>query len=202
MSKGLGTLQRKLIEISTATQTIWQAMPDGVPFEVADIAEVTACGFTTTRKEGYTWRNSGEPWFSAKVVLRTLDEFMECKAAFRTIQTTDRCPSDSALVACWSMHHIRATLWPDLWQKGDNREDLQHPRYGYATFPQIPHHIKVGRNSAQAGLSRAIASMECRGMLAYCGYTFTDSAKSMWLSHGKLSGHITSYVLSDKILHP
>ena len=88
MSKGLGVLQRKLIEISTATQTIWEASPQGISVEVADTSEKTACGITTTAKHGFTWRKTGEPYFCAEATVHTLAELMELKAAFYAVNCT------------------------------------------------------------------------------------------------------------------
>ena len=200
MSKGLGVLQRKLIEISTATQTIWEASPQGISVEVADTSEKTACGITTTAKHGHTWRKTGEPYFCAETTVNTLAELMELKAAFYAVNCTFYKPDDSVLPACWSMHHIRATLWPELWKHGDNREDLPHPTHKYYTFPQIPPDIKKKRNAAQAGLSRAIKSLEKRGMLIYAGTTQSEAANAIWKSHGvdglrASQSHYLSYVL-------
>jgi hypothetical protein len=184
MSRGLGTLQRKLIDISTATQTIWEAAPDGIKVVVADIVEKSACGITTVRKDGSTWRKTGDPWCSAEATVRSQAELLELKRNFRAVDVERRRQPDETLTACWSMHHIRATLWPDLWRKGDNREDLSHPRFPYASMLQIPPDIKKGRNAAQAGLSRAIKSMEDRGLVISAGYTTSKEACTIWRTHG------------------
>lgn len=206
MSKGLGTLQRKLIEISTATQTIWQAIPNGVKFGIADVTEKTACGVTTTREGESTWRKTGEPYYFAETRLHSFDEYIEAKRTFKSLYVIDKY-TDSALPACWSMHHIRATLWPELWDQSDMRENLPNARYEYATFPQIPQDIKTGRNVAQAGLSRAVSSLESRGILIYAGYTHSDAANALWLSHSpggfreKPTSHIVHFVLSPIAIH-
>ena len=208
MSKGLGTLQRRLIEISTATQTIWEAMPDGIRIEVADTKEKTACGITTQAKEGYKWRKTGEPWYCAETVIRSLEELVALKSVFPSVCLFHNRPTDSMLAACWSMHHIRATLWPELWKQGDNRVDLPWKRCSYATFPQIPPDIKKARNAAQAGLSRAVASLEKRSMITYAGWTSSDAANVIWKNHGgsganyQHKGHSVYMILDSKLTAP
>jgi hypothetical protein len=202
MSKGLGTLQRRLIEISTATQTIWQASPDGVTVEVGDIEKKTAAGVTTQLSNGLTWRKTGEPYFEGSVKVECQEHFIELKKAFRHAGFKTRNLNDSLLSACWSMHHIRATLWPELWRSGDNREDLQHPRYRHSTLLQIPPAIKTARNAAQAGLSRAIASLEKRGMIVFAGSTHSDAANAIWRSHGATKFHCVSYITDGRLLKP
>jgi hypothetical protein len=202
MSKGLGSLQRKLIDISTATKTIWEVMPDGIKVEVADTEEKTACGITTQAQEGSTWRQTGEPWHRAETTVKSRDHLTELAAAFRHVQVINRSPDDSALTACWSMHHIRATLWPDLWKHGDNRVELQHPTCRHSTFPQIPPDIKKGRNTAQAGLSRAMASLVKRGMVIYAGCTHTAAANSIWKSHGGGLCYVSRFHVVFYVLHP
>ena len=202
MSKGLGTLQRKLIEISTATQTIWEAAPNGITVEVADTSEKTARGVTTTAKHGFTWRKTGEPYYSAQATVHNPAEMMELKAEFRSVSSVYHKPDDSVLSACWSMHHIRATLWPELWKHGDNRENLPHPNHNYYTFPQIPADIKKKRNSAQASLSRAVKSLENRGMLAYAGMTHSEAANAIWKTHGGHGRDVSKFHKLSYILHP
>ena len=199
MSKGLGSLQRRLIEISTATKTIWLAMPGGIKVNVEDTVEKTACGITTRSKAGWTWKGTGEPYCVADAVIQSREHLLELQAAFRNIYVVNRSPDDSILCACWSMHHIRATLWPDLWKHGDNREEL---RLNHYYFPQIPPDIKKGRNTAQAGLSRAITSMEKRGMILAAGYTQSEAASAIWKSHGGSYNHPSKFHCVSYILDP
>jgi hypothetical protein len=130
-----------------------------------------------------------------------LAEYLDLKRAFRFVTLTHRTITDSMLPACISMHHLRATLWPDLWQEGDNREDLPRPTAPHFRFPQIPSDVKRGRNAAQAGLSRALLSMESRGLSIYAGCTHSAAASVMWKSHGNSSGfHVCHLVLSHDLL--
>lgn len=208
MSKGLGTLQRRLIEISTATQTIWQAMPEGIRVKVADTSKKTAHGITTDVDNNQVWRRTREPYIWTRAVIQSHEHLMQVQSAFRAVWIDRHDPTDSVLSACWSMHHIRATLWPELWREGDNKVYLQHPLYEHATFPQIPQAIKTARNAAQAGLSRAIASLEKRGMILYAGSTHSDAANAIWSSHGgsvyvkKSRYHHVSYITDGRLLKP
>jgi hypothetical protein len=205
MSRGLGKLQERLVAISTATKTIWDILPNGFEVEVADTTEKTAGGVTTEPQDGYTWKQTGEPWFCATTKARNLEHWKELQAGFRRVAIVDRKPGQHLFSACWSMHHIRATLWPELWKPGNNCVDLPLAGYQYRTFPQIPPDIKKARNVAQAGLSRAIASLESRGMLMNnIGCVHTEKNDSSWNNHGGRFGyesrfHVLAFVLDKKL---
>jgi hypothetical protein len=203
MSKGLGRLQQELIKISTATTTLWDVMPDGLQVKVADTCEKTAGGVTTEEATGSVWKRTREPWWWARTVATSHEHLIELQAAFRSVQVENYNPADTVLTACWSMHHIRATLWPDLWIDGDMREPMPHPRFQYATLPQMPERIKRERNAAQAGLSRAMLSLEKRGMVLYAGMTHSALANEMWKRYGVWSkSHILWYILDSRLLKP
>jgi hypothetical protein len=164
MSRGLGELQRKIIQKGEATKTIWERGIQ-LKFRVADDHAKSTCGVSVIEKNGWHWREDKKPWFEAEVSIDSAARLFELKAAFRSVDFVDfaRADLDAALPACISLHHFRAVEWPHLWAPHIKPECRRDSRGRW--MPQIPAEIARGRNAANAGLSRAVASMIERGLV-------------------------------------
>lgn len=200
-------MQRRIIEAGAATKTLWECC-QSVPVKVCHGEPKTAAGITVIRRVGETWRIDGAPWFEASATISTLEEYQAIKREFRGVHIDVQRDqiTEAMFPALWSMHHIRATLWPELWKQGDNRKDLPHPTAPYCTFPQIPPDIKRARNAVSASMSRAMSSMLDRNMVANGPYIFLKCGHHVpvhWKSHGQTStaygsnwGHCVCFVLN------
>ena len=146
MSKGLGTLQRKIIEAGGATKTIWQC---GIPLSVrvAHDEEKEAGEVKVKPKTGTTWQTDGKPWFECHTTITTPEQIAQLRASFRRVDLDYRMTTDNeaTLPACISMPHIRCIIFPEQ--------------------------IAIGRNIANASISRAISSMVKRGLVEWGSIT-------------------------------
>lgn len=185
MSRGLGDLQRRIIEVGGATKTVWQCNAP-IPVRVCHDEPKTACGIVVQSNGKSTWRVDGKPWYEAHITVSHKDHFDELKANFRHVDF--RLPKSkknelfsSILPACISMAHIRSILWPQLWNPGI----VNTPRWDSLGrwMPQVPENIAKGRNAANAGLARAMKSMEKRGLICYLDWISSSdcsSVKDVW----------------------
>jgi hypothetical protein len=174
MSKGLGTLQRKIIEAGGATKTIWQC---GIPLPVdtAHDEKKEAHGINVDRETGSKWRSDGKPCFKPYTftTVETPQRLAQLRASFRM---ADFCfngfkEEDFAhiLPACISMPHIRCLIFPELWSL-DIGNEARHDSLGRFVM-RVPEKIAIGRNIANASISRAISSMVKRGLVEWSSIT-------------------------------
>ena len=170
MSKGLGTLQRKIIEAGGATKTIWQC---GIPLSVrvAHDEEKEAGEVKVKLKTGTTWRTDGKPWFECHTTITTPEQIAQLRASFRSVDLDYRMTTDyeATLPACISMPHIRCIIFPDLWSL-DIGNEARHDSLGRFVM-RVPEKIAIGRNIANASISRAISSMVKRGLVEWGSIT-------------------------------
>ena len=170
MSKGLGTLQRKIIEAGGATKTIWQC---GIPLSVrvAHDEEKEAGEVKVKLKTGTSWRTDGKPWFECHTTITTAEQIAQLRASFRRVDLDYRMTTDNeaTLPACISMPHIRCIIFPDLWSL-DIGNEYRHDSLGRFVM-RVPEQIAKGRNIANASISRAISSMVKRGLVEWSSIT-------------------------------
>lgn len=210
MSKGLGSLQRRIIEVGGASKTIWQCgVP--IPVRVAHDEEKEACGLRVQLMTGSKWRIDGKPWFAARTTVSTREELNTLAANFRDVWIDlfrDNLDAgkisglaESLLPACISLQHLRCTLWPHLWSKDIKNE----PRLDSLNrwMPQVPPDIKRGRNVVEASISRATTSMKKRGLIAYCTMTNRNcrAVETRWKNYnrsGSFEWHSILLVLDER----
>ena len=213
MSKGLGSLQRRIIEVGGASKTIWQCGAP-IPVRVAHDEEREACGLRVKLMTGSKWRIDGKPWFEARTTVSTREELNALAANFRDAWIDlfrDNLDAgkvsglaDSLLPACISLHHLRCTLWPHLWSKDIKNEP--RPDSLNRWMPQVPPDIKRGRNVVEASISRATTSMKKRGLIAYCTMTNRNcpAVETRWKNYnrsGSFEWHSILLVLDERAVH-
>jgi hypothetical protein len=172
MSKGLGTLQRKIIEAGEATKTIWQCgIP--LPVRVAHDEEKEAGEVKVKPKTGTTWRTDGKPWFECHTTITTPEQMAQLQASFRSVDFSFDAFTEQdfphILPACISMPHIRCLIFPELWSL-DIHNEARHDSLGRFVM-RVPEKIAIGRNIANASISRAISSMVKRGLVEWSNTT-------------------------------
>lgn len=173
MSRGAGTLQRKIIASTGCTGTIWDVM-DEVPFSVAHDAAGSVLGVDIYETDK-VWKIDGKPWCTGEAITASYADYEALKREFRLVwlcrssyhgnRTVTKLPTfDPTCFFCYDT--LREAIYPGIW--GDLRE------YGCNTrgvsVPMTPKDIKQKRNAANAGLCRAMSSWKESGCIQFAGY--------------------------------
>ena len=207
MCKGFGALQRRIIEAGKATKTLWECgIP--IPLIVAHDEPKTACGIKVNEKNGWIWRKDKKPWYEAKTFATDIYQFKNLAGLFREVrldrESFQKTQYELILPACISMQHVRCVLWPELWNKCI--KNIPRPDSLKRMMPQVPIEIAAGRNTANAGLSRAITSLVKRGLGSWTSIAIKDcpAVKSYWQHYDSTFGelwHSVLLVLDESLIH-
>lgn len=165
MSRGLGTLQRKIIETSGCHCSVFD-LGRRIEFTVAHDKPKSALGVTVEHKPETHWRVDKAPWYEATTLISTFEELCSLRAEFRFVGFKRQKSVELFTGAVWNMESIREQLYPGIW--GDQRESALNSRGYYV--PMTPPDIKRQRNTAKAGMSRAMGNFIKRGWMDYVGY--------------------------------
>lgn len=166
MSKGMGSAQRKIIEATGCTCSLWDYV-ERLPLMVAHDSPKEFGGIKLNR--GTTWRVGGQPYYWARTTIESKDEYFQLLSEYRavTIEGRDIKLDDAWKGKCaFTMRAIYEAFDPDIW--GDRREYRRNSK-GY-DVPMNPPEINVARNRIKATVSRALKKPNAAGWLQYLKY--------------------------------
>ncbi len=185
MSRGLGGIQRRLIEVGNATRTIWDCGAT-LTVEVAHDAPLTVAG-VTVEPTGERWRLDGKPWYCARAEVSDAATYHELRRQFRfvrfIVESSQARPMASILEpvanSLWSLSTIYATLFPSVFgvdlrelKTIDAGRSAYHRRFAHRMM--VDNDVKRQRASAKATVSRALASLQRRGLVRTFCYAYGD----------------------------
>ena len=170
MSRGLGAMQRKIIEVGGATSTVWDTVGE-LPLHVYSLVPWGKGHDVVNPIRDYDCRDGKHRW-KGSATARSASEFQAIRKRCEMVQLASdsiRCTQEQAdlfIPALWSRSHLLVSLFPELFGV-DHRQLkwLQRADGICARHMVIPDRIRKAKASANATVTRALASMEKRGLV-------------------------------------
>lgn len=176
MSRGLGAIQRQIIEIGGATK-ILQDFDLKPSIRIAHDEPGEVNGEKLKLLDDRVFRSDNKPYFHGYIESSSVENYLELKKRFRSVEFFkgyEEGGVNYAADSLWSLNTILATLAPELFT-------VNHQRFGFDKRKRmhltIDPAIKKQKAVIKSSVSRAINSFQSKGLLIWFGYAWLNKIK-------------------------